>query len=249
MKTFINFRKIVLVISVVLVATFFSISHSAADLVVIGEAKYLLDGNCYKLIYDDDVNGTQLTWLDFTKERRNWYGQTDYWVDGLGQALEVTLYPEYSSTIDWTVGWRLPTTVDGQMVNGYDGTTTGGYNVTSSEMGHLFYEELNNMGARDINTGEYKTDEELALNDTGPFDNLIFSYDGYWSDTKYSGQDGVAWGFGMYTGFQGIYPEGEGLYGIAVRPGQVSMVPEPLTIFLLGFGLMGLAGIRRKLRR
>jgi len=42
--------------------------------------------------------------------------------------------------------WRMPTAVDGQYVFGYDGTTTVGYNITSSELGYMYYDNLGNLG-------------------------------------------------------------------------------------------------------
>jgi hypothetical protein len=145
MKIYITHRIKFFLSLIIVSASFFLSSYALAGLLVIGEAKYFPDDNYYKLIYDNDVNGIPLTWLDFTFQKLPWYIAKNEWVDDLGESLEITLYPEYTSNINWMVGWRLPLTVDGEYVEGYDGTTTAGYNITTSEMGHLFYNELNNI--------------------------------------------------------------------------------------------------------
>jgi len=55
-------------------------------------------------------------------------------------ALAETL--EYSGYDDW----RLPATDDGLHVYGFDGSTTAGYNITSSELGYMYYVNLGNIG-------------------------------------------------------------------------------------------------------
>lgn len=83
----------------------------------------------------------------------NWTAQ-NAWAAGLngGGVLAYNINPGY--TVTWNGNWRLPTTVDGPWVWGYDGTTTAGYNITTSEMGHLFYTELGNQGYYNT-SGEY----------------------------------------------------------------------------------------------
>lgn len=247
MKISIKHKMKIFLSLIIVYASFFLTSHALAALLIIGEAKYLPDNNYYKLIYDNDVNGIPLTWLDFTCQKLPWYLTKDEWVYDLGASLEIALYPEYTSDIDWGVGWRLPLTVDGEFVKGYDGTTTGGYNITSSEMGQLFYDELNNIGSYDVN-GQLNDWDDVLMNDTGPFDNLYLAFDGYWSDTTYSILGNCAWQFEMLTGFQSyLGKESYDLYGIAVHPGpvyaRIPTIPIPATMLLLGAGLVVLAGL------
>ena len=103
------------------------------------------------LIYDADLN---ITWYDYTytgpqgRTAANWY-EAMTWAAGL--------------TVAGLTGWRLPATVDGPWVNGDDGTTTAGYNITSSEMGHLYYVSLGNTS-------------EGGLTNKGPFTNPTPTY-------------------------------------------------------------------------
>ena len=226
-----------------------------ATLTTIGTASY--GGADYNLIYDDDDTGHGgggLVWLDFTNSGDSWANQKT-WASRLGSAsqpLTVTLNPGYTTNIDWTTGWRLPDTVDGSSVYGYEGdpdndgdySYTSGYNLANSEMGHLFYTELGNLGYWAID-GSFPQ-PGWGLDHTGDFDNLVAAW--YWSGTEYADDSDFAWQFHMGVGYQNW--DGTGLYdGLAVRSGQISAadpVPEPATMLLFSTGLAGLAALKRK---
>jgi hypothetical protein len=147
------------------------------------------------------------------------------WASGLGGDLTVTLYPGYTTSIDWSTGWQLPRTVDGEWEFGYDGTTTAGYNITTSEMGYLYYVSLGNLGY-------YATDGEYpqsgwGLQNTGDFENLLPYY--YWSGTEYSAVPlDVAWDFNFDSGGQFGIDKDVTNVALAVRPGVVMTIDQAL---------------------
>ena len=209
-----------------------------AALTTIGTATY--GGSDYNLIYYDNNNGNSVIWLDYSNARTNWTAQKA-WAAGLDSSLSYNINPVY--TVAWDdAAWRLPDTVDGLYVWGYDGTTTAGYKITTSEMGHLYYTELGNLGYYD--TSGNAPQSGWGLNNTGDFDNLIASW--YWSGTEYANSPDLAWDVTMYSGYQGHTYKSSNGYGLAVRSGQVSAVPIPGAIWLLGSGLAGGVALGRR---
>ncbi len=85
------------------------------------------------LIYDDVLN---ITWM----QDANYAGERMIWDDAMTWASNL-VYQGYDD-------WRLPTTIAGpnEFESGYDGTTNGGFNVKSSEMGYMYYVTLGNKG-------------------------------------------------------------------------------------------------------
>ena len=215
-------------------------SMANAALTTIGTAGYD-DGSGvvdYNLIWDDDNNGNSVVWLDYSNAATNWSAQ-NAWAAGLDSDLTYDIDAAY--TVDWDdAAWRLPSTVDGPWVDGCDGTTTAGFNIISSEMGHLYYEELGNLGFYDTD-GHWQPG--WGLNNTGDFNNLIKNE--YWSGTEYAEMSG-AWSFKLLNGDQDPYCKNFQMYGLAVRSGQVSAVPVPAAIWLLGSGMAGLAALGRR---
>ncbi len=220
-----------------------------ATLTTIGTATY--NGEDYNLIWDDDNNGNSVVWLDYSHNGSDWNYQVA-WASSLNGegVLTINLYDGY--TVDWGTNlWRLPTTVDGLEVIGYEGdpdgdgnyTYTKGYNLTNSELGHLFYEELGNLGYFDT-SGNGIDGERSGLNETGDFEEFIDSK--YWSGTEYAQDTTCAWCFDVTAGFQtASNTKSASYYGLALRTGEVSVVPVPGAIWLFGCGLLGLAGIKR----
>ncbi len=201
-----------------------------AALTTIGTAIYDPDGiggnpaiGEFNLIYEDDSIDGGLVWLDYSNPVDTQPNQ-DTWASGLGSYLTVKLDSGYTTDIDWAAGWRLPLTQD----------ETQGNHCTGSEMGHLYFDSLG------LPVGGTYGERPPFLN--------IQSYV-YWSGTEYPGGVG-AWGFGFNDSIQLIgWMKELGGNALAVRPGQVSAVPIPTAIWLLGSGVAGLGIFLNRKRR
>ncbi len=225
------------VVSIALFAMIPGITMQAqADLVLIGQGTST--HGTYNLIYDTDLDAT---WYDYSRsDGRIYHVYQTSWASALTVDFGGNIYDD----------WRLPTTVDAPYVYGYDGTTSGGYNITSSEMGHLFYTELGNNAYNDTN-GNYQPD--YGLTDTGDFQNLYPEY--YWSDTYYTAENNSAWAFHFGYGITNKRIRGNSHYALAVHDGLVVMpeppvAPEPIssTLFIVGGVTLGLSRFRKKFK-
>lgn len=196
--------------------------QAKAELIVRGT-----DSLGYQLIYDSDLN---ITWYDYTHSGQTPWG--DIWQNQVNWANNLIV--SGGDLVGVYDDWRLPTALNQDGTGPCDGYFTP---CTGSEMGHLFYTELGNIFNLTDN----------SLSNKGDFLNLQPYV--YWSGTKYFPDIGAAWYFYFSNGKQSHAIYNDNLFAIAVRPGDVTVVPEPVSmiLFITGGGL--LAGRRYFKRR
>lgn len=225
---------------------------------IVGTANAALINNGNHLIYDTDL---KITWYDYAS------------------GSQYSLSGGYQAAVDWAGGinvggtvlgsWTLPTTINSTAWSwGYDGSTTAGGNITTSEMGHLFYVELGNIGwyGTDGSSGQpgWGLKNVGPFNYVGPYGNARLNPGVYWGSTdapdpRYGSvtpsDSSMVWCFDFSSGVQDEYGKSSSVYSfIAVHPGDIggippSPVPEPATAQLLVIGIAGLAAFRRRMRR
>jgi hypothetical protein len=199
--------------------------------------------------YDTRLN---ITWLaDMNRNGRMTWGSAVNWAADL--------------SIGGFDDWRLPTVspVNGSSFqygfsnNGTtdDGTArTGAGWGTASEWGHLYYVTLGNLGICTPNDSlptSCVDQSGWGLANTAYFQNM--QSDAYWFGTEYALNTSNAWGFVTIYGNQRWVGKSNGLYAVAVRPGDVlrdggGTVPEPQSLVLVLTALAGL-GLGLALRR
>jgi len=192
------------------------------------------------LIYDDVQD---ITWLqDANLAATNAFGVSGINPDGTMSwntaqawiaAMNAAAYLGFSD-------WRLPTTPDagGPFVFGWDGVQpygyTYGYNMTTSEMGYMFYVNLGNVGLRPTNYNGGSVPDRapgtFGLMNVGPFQNFGQPFPNtlsipYWSGTQSVFQPADAWYFDFYFGNLNpgeiTGPLNNQFYAWAVRDGDV----------------------------
>lgn len=197
------------------------VGPAAATLTTIGQATYGADS--YNLIYDNDYAAIYLDYSPYSLG--NWAVQ-NAWANSLGSNLtNITLNSGVSIAWDESA-WRLP---------------------SASELSHLYHDEL---------------DLRLGYDSVSPFLNLVYGTspwlsisNAYWTSTVFPYYfDEVAiicfstegaYGTTVGQGDQG------GWHSMAIRSGHVegTPVPEPSTFLLLGFGFMGVAILRKRVKK
>jgi len=168
---------------------------------------------------------TTLGWLD-------WWG-AKAWVN----YLNATGYAGSKN-------WALPTTVDCACSSGWPDGSPGNPDPSSSQLAQLFYDGLGQVAGQAISSTHSSS---YAL-----FTNL--QDNAYWSGTEYSSSADQAWLFTptdpfdvTFSGIQGVASKDYTLFNaLAVTAGDITEVPEPGVVWLLGSGVMGVLGLRRR---
>jgi len=193
-------------------------------------------------VYDTDYD---ITWLaDANLAASDTFGVSNVFANGTMSwdtaeswigAMNTASYLGYSD-------WRLPTTLQpdsscDNQTGDVTGTISHGLNCSGSEMGHLFYNELGGTAGTSI-LASHNSYFDLFSN---------IQADVYWSGTEYApNPTGQAWVFGFLYGGQDADLKTSTLYGWAVRPGDITVVPLPAAFWLFGSGLLGLFGLSRR---
>jgi hypothetical protein len=196
------------------------------------------------MIYDDVLD---ITWL----QDANYAKTSGYDADGRmswAEANEWVSSLRYGGYNDWRLPGVAP--VNGSFFDygfAYDGSKDEGYNISNiySELGYMFYENLGNNGKFDNAGIEIGcTTRSYCLTNTGLFDNFVsFAYR---AETEYSSNPDNAWILTTFSGYQISSEKDRLFYAWAVRSGDIAVVPVPAAVWLMGSGLIGLIGMRKK---
>jgi hypothetical protein len=160
--------------------------------------------------------------------------------------LNVTFYDASQTAVNWyaaeayvtnlnvngVTGWRLPTTV----------SATGYY---LGELGELYHSELGLSGTA---VDQPTTKTEL------PFTTLhsYFYWTGVYAYSNGSNTNNAYYAIELDNGYQTVHWDVSSFDAIAVHDGNIggtTPVPVPATVMLLGSGLVGLAGFRKKFKK
>lgn len=211
-------------------------------------------GNGFEAYYDTTLDITWLANANAAGTTMNW-ATANAWAAGLD--------------VNGITGWRLPTNtpLNGSTYNtafsnnattdngtattttdGSDGGWRDGSGNPVSEMGHMYYVTLGNLGFCIPNGGgsstSCNTQSGVGLSNTGPFSNVQVGE--YWSGSVLGSSN--AWLFGFGLGSQIDDVQSGNSFAWAVYSGDVSAVPVPAAVWLFCSGLMGLLGIARRKR-
>ncbi len=226
-----------------------------AGLSLSGASEASLHDRGYGLIYDDVLDVTWLQDANYAKTLGYPLNGQMSWTEANNWAATLSYHAGQYGTID---DWRLPGMKD-TAAPGCDFSASGGadcgFNVQTrdsgtgevfSELAYMFHENLANLSANDA-TGNFRGGSpgiHWGLANVGLFDNLESHT--YWSALEYAPTINNAWAFSTASGRQINALKINQYYAWAVRDGDVTVVPVPAAVWLMGSALFGLAGFTRK---
>lgn len=138
-------------------------------------------------------------------------------------------FMHYLDTINYggSSQWALPTQPD----------QSRGDNITNSQLGELFYNELGGVAGVNIIT-THNVNYNLFSNVQPPYP--------FWTSREYTSSESNAWTFYTSNGHQDADDKQSHKYAWAVSPGQLAAVPVPGAVWLFGTGILGLLGLKRR---
>ena len=197
------------------------------------------------LIYDDVLD---ITWMQdanyaqtsgFDADGLMYWAYANFWADQL----------QYGGSDDWRLASAKLGHI-GNMCTAFDGSCDTGYNITTSELGHMFYNNLGNLGYSDA-TGNLQSGygiSNVSFTDAtlgGGIESIVNLQHGvYWfaeNPPIYH-----PWSFDMQNGVT-VPRVGSSSYAWAVHDGDIgaAVVPIPAAAWLFGSALAGLLVARR----
>ncbi|MBL8223759.1 MAG: DUF1566 domain-containing protein [Chromatiales bacterium] len=245
------------------------LAGGSAEAALLGRAPLTPGGTDYQAFYDDLLD---VTWV----ANANLAATGTFGVDGIAADGTMTWFTavEWVAAMNAAAylgqdDWRLPTVdpangVAFQYQRSYDGSTDVGYGLgapgsvfagtTASELAHLNYTTLGNLAfcgpASSGNTCVPQAGGGFL--NRGPFTNFVAG--AYWTGRSWDPSTDLAWVFrfgpqsGFLDGNQGSSLKGGFRAVLAVRDGDLAVIPLPAAGWLLLSGL-ALLGRRASVRR
>ncbi len=172
--------------------------------------------------------------------------------------------PVLASLTSFNIDFTLNETNANQLPTNYSGSVSGSLEVFQGPSSNLNTQYMIGVGGtgQQVYTGVYsfQTDQAISLACGGNYmvwysgNQMFYATDSTGSNWNYNGtinqlgtlsSGGLAASGPLLTGYNGGLIS-VGSWKVSISP--VSSVPIPGTVYLLGFGLAGLAAFRRKLR-